>query len=110
MKLSEIKGDRAIDVIAEILEPIGVIMDDEQAKKIFDKKNTENKLKLISPVLKKYKNEVYSILATIEGVPVEEYIKSTSLFKIFSDFSDLLSDMASQSLFISAKATQEKKS
>lgn len=67
MKLSEYKNEDAIEVIADIIEPLSAIFTDDEIKK------EKNRMKAISKALKKYKKEVIQILARIDGVPVEKY-------------------------------------
>jgi hypothetical protein len=67
MKLSDYKNEDAVEVIADIIEPLSVIFTDEEIK------NEKNRMKAIAKALKKYKKEVIQILARIDGVPVDEY-------------------------------------
>ena len=67
MKLSDYKNEDAVEVIADIIEPLSVIFTDEEIK------NEKNRMKAIAKALKKYKKEVIQILARIDGVPVNEY-------------------------------------
>lgn len=67
MKLSEYKNEDAIEVIADIIEPLSAIFTDDEIKK------EKNRMKAVSKALKKYKKEVIQILARIDGVPVEKY-------------------------------------
>lgn len=67
MKLSDYKNEDAVEVIADIIEPLSVIFTDEEIK------NEKNKMKAIAKALKKYKKEVIQILARIDGVSVNEY-------------------------------------
>jgi hypothetical protein len=67
MKLSDYKNEDAIEVIADIIEPLSVIFTDEEIK------NEKNRMKAIAKALKKYKKEVIQILARIDGVSVNEY-------------------------------------
>ena len=66
-KLLEYKNEDAIDLIADIVEPLSVIFLDEEIK------NEKDKMKAISKALKKYKKEIIQILARIDDVPVEKY-------------------------------------
>ena len=71
MKLSEIKGERAIEVFADLLEPIGkMILDEEIASLI---RSEGNKVQVVKMVLKKHAKEVIEIMAIIDGVPADEY-------------------------------------
>ena len=49
MKLSDYKNEDAVEVIADIIEPLSVIFTDEEIK------NEKNKMKAIAKALKKYK-------------------------------------------------------
>lgn len=69
MKLSDYKNEDAIEVIADILEPLSVIFTDEEIKK----EKNKNRMKAVSMALKKYKKEVIQILARIDDVPVDKY-------------------------------------
>lgn len=66
-KLSDYKNEDAIEVLADIIEPLSVIIADEDVKK------EKNKMKAISIALKRYKKQVIQILARIDNVPVEKY-------------------------------------
>ena len=51
MKLAEIKGERALDVIAEIMEPIGNIATDKNSANIIAQlKNKETRFTGFEPV------------------------------------------------------------
>lgn len=71
MKLAEMDNERALDAFAEILDPMAEIFTDAELRKAVD----ENKsyMSIIQLAIKKHKKEIIEILATMEGVPVEEY-------------------------------------
>ena len=69
MRLSEIKDDRALDVLAEIIEPAAEIVSDAEVKKLYG----ENKLKCAAYAIKNHKSAVMTILAAMDGVSVSEY-------------------------------------
>ncbi len=110
MKLSDVKGDRAIDVIAEIIEPIANIASDESVQAMFRPGALPDgitamefmlqRLKTGLPkLLKDHKNDVISILATIEGVSKSDYVSSLNLPKLMRDCIELLNDEAFLTLF-----------
>lgn len=109
MKLSEIKGDRALEVIADIMEPISNLISDPEVKKIFQNNKKEPISKKLPDIIKGHKSDIYKMLATLEGVSVEEYKKATTVVKVLKDFTDMLMDESVQELFISAKPVEEKK-
>ena len=68
-KLSEYKNEEALDLLADIIEPVSFILADKE----FVEKLRTNRISAIQHVIKEHKKGVLSILATLEGVPVEEY-------------------------------------
>ena len=70
MKLSEIKGEAALDVLADIIEPASEIMSDPKVKDLL---GSENKGAIVKFLIKNHKKSIIEILAAIDGVPVEEY-------------------------------------
>ena len=115
MRLSDIKGDRTLDVIAEIIDPIANIAEDEEASAMFKREKlldgmTAKKFlmkrvrKSLPVLLKGHKADIISILSSIEGVSTEEYAGALNLVKLVKDCTDLLTDEAFMQLFISAQS------
>lgn len=69
-KLSEYKDEEALDLLADLLDPISVIAGDEEFRKAI---GGNKRLAAVRIALKKYKPQVMEILAACEGIPVEEY-------------------------------------
>lgn len=70
MKLSEFKNEKALDVLAEIIEPITEIVTDSEVKAYIKEKN---KIKAISKAIKNHKKEIIYILAVLDDKPLEGY-------------------------------------
>ena len=115
MRLSDIKGDRTLEVIAEIIDPIVNIAEDEEASAMFKrgklpdgmtaKKFLMNRVRKSLPVLLKgHKADIIAILSAIEGVSAEEYAGALNLVKLVKDCTDLLTDEVFMELFISAQS------
>ena len=115
MRLSDIKGDRVFDVIADIIDPIANIASDETASAIFKREKLpdgmtakeflmERARKAIPALLKGHKNDIITVLATIEGVSADDYRASLTLAKLMQDTAELLTDDAFGELFISAQS------
>lgn len=115
MKLSEIKGDRTLEVIADIIDPVANIAEDEDAAKLFKREKlpegmTAKKFLLrriresLPTLLKNHKADIIAILSTIEGTSPEEYSATLDLTKLTKDIIDLLTDDAFTQLFISAQS------
>ena len=94
-KLSEIKGKEALDVLAEIIEPAAEIFTDENVKNALKAEN--NKAKAAKIILKDHNKAVLTLMAALEGVPVEEY--QPTLFALPSLILGILNDPELNSLF-----------
>lgn len=110
MKLSEIKGDRVFDVIADIIEPVATIAQDEEAMALFDSSDkpeemtgwewfVERAKKAVPVLMKKYKTELSTILAVVNDEDVDEYVKNLSVPKLFANVIDLVTDSEFISFF-----------
>lgn len=115
MKLSDIQGERTLDVIAEVIDPICNIAEDEDAATLFKREKlpegmTAKKFllqrarKSVPALIKGHKADIISILSSIEGTTPEEYSDSLNLVKLTKDFVDLMTDEAFGELFISAQS------
>lgn len=115
MKLSDIKGERTLDVIAEIIEPISNIAQDKQAAALFKREKAPKgmdarsfaieKLKNAAiSLLKTHKHDIIAILAAIQGVSAEEYAQSLNIAKLVHDFIEIANDSEFINLFISAQS------
>lgn len=71
MKLSEIKGEKALDALADLIDPLSAICLDEVIQKSV--KSGEPKLLLAKKILKGHKKEVIKILAILDGADPETY-------------------------------------
>ena len=70
MKLSEIKNEQAIEVLADMFDPIIEIASDE---KVVSAARGDNKVLMVKYILKEHSRAVFELMALTEGVPVEEY-------------------------------------
>ena len=115
MRLSDIKGDRTLEVIAEIIDPIANIAADEEASAMFKREKLPDGMtakkflmkrvrKSLPVLLKGHKADIIAILSAIEGVSAEEYSGALNLVKLVKDCTDLLTDEAFMELFISAQS------
>lgn len=115
MRLSDVKGERTLDVIADIIEPIANIAEDKEAAALFRREKlpdgadartyTIRRLKKGVPALvKSHKNDIITILSSIEGTSREAYTDKLDLLKLIRDFTELITDEAFTGLFISAQS------
>lgn len=117
MKLSEIKGERAIDAIADMIEPIARIAEDKEAVKLFKRekcpKGTDPKTFLLKRIrasvpvlLRNHKADLIEIMAAIEGTTAESYAQTLSVPKLIGDIFGLMTDSELLSLFGLAQTTE----
>ena len=115
MRLSDIKGDRVFDVIADIIDPIANIASDEIASALFKREKLPEGMtaksfllkrarKAVPALLKGHKSDIITVLSTIEGVSADDYRASLTLAKLMQDTAELLTDEAFGELFISAQS------
>ena len=105
MKLSDIKGDRVLDVIADIIDPIANMVQDKDVAVMFKREAVpegmeardffaERMRKGLPVLLKSHKADIIAVMAAIEGVTPEQYAKSLDFPKLFTDVMELLTDGA----------------
>lgn len=114
MKLSDVKGERVFDVIADIIDPVCNIAADENAGELFKRVplpegETEKGFllkrakKTVPALIKSHKNDLICILASVSGCSADEYKGVLNLPKLLKDCVDLLTDEALFTLFTSAQ-------
>ena len=115
MRLSDIHGERVFDVIADIVDPIANIAEDDAASALFKREKlpdgmtakefvTQRVRKALPALLKGHKGDIIAILASIEGVSAESYKGALNLVKLMRDATELLTDEAFGALFLSAQS------
>lgn len=115
MRLSDIQGDRVFDVIADIIDPVANIAQDDDAASFFRREKLPEDMtakdflmqrarKALPALLKGHKSDIIAILAAIEGVDANEYRSKLNLVKLMQDATELLTDEAFGELFISAQS------
>ena len=116
MKLSDVKGDRCLDVVADIIGPVCSIAEDKDAVELFKPKNvpegmTANqyfakRMKVGVPkLLKHHKDDVVEILSVIQGVKPDEYLDDLTLPKLVTDVLEMLTDKEIVAFLSSQQAT-----
>ena len=72
--------------MADLIEPVGEIMTDKEIGEVFKK----NRFKAIGLAVKNHKKAVMQIMATIDGVPVDE--SKCNVFTLPAKILELLND------------------
>lgn len=105
MKLSDIKGDRVLDVIADIIDPIANMVQDKDVAAMFKREAVPEGMdardffakrmcKGLPVLLKGHKADIIAIMAAIDGVTPEQYAESLDFPKLFTDAMELVTDDA----------------
>lgn len=105
MRLSDIKGDRVLDVIADIIDPIANMAQDKDVAAMFKREAVpdgmetrdffmERMRKGLPVLLKGHKADVIAVMAAIGGVTPEQYAASLDFPKLFTDVMELVTDDA----------------
>lgn len=114
MKLSNIKGDRVLDVIADIIDPIANMVQDKDVATMFKREAVPDGMeardffakrmcKGLPALLKNHKADIIAVMAAIEGVTPEQYAASLDFPKLFTDVMELVTDDA----FLNFLSSQE---
>lgn len=102
-KLSEIKGDEVLDVIAEIAEPVlNIALDDEAAEFFRREKPPEGEdparfvmrrwRRAVPKLMGGHKDDLVAILAALGGTTSEEYLEGLTMPSLLSDVYQLVTD------------------
>ena len=113
MRLSDVKGERTFEVVADIIEPVYRIAQDEVAVEMLSpkpcpegedpKKFMARRLVAGTPaLLRSHKGDLVAIMAAIEGEDAEEYAASLDLAKLVASLAELVSDPALMGFLASA--------
>lgn len=89
MKISEFKGENAIEFIGDIIEPVSKIFSDEIVRRFFSK-NADNKYAIVKHICKEYATEAIEVLAAMQGITPKEYEGNpfTIMMQVFEIMND----------------------
>lgn len=94
MRLSEIKGEAALDCVGEIIEPIATIASDKTTLELLSS-NESTGLKasrVVSHLLKNHRLETIRVLAALSLKTPEEYAAEITLPKLIGDVYQAITD------------------
>lgn len=104
-KILEARGDEAIDVLNDLLEPVGAIAADPEINKMMQTGGGGTVLDLARAVLKNHKAEVIQIMAIDDGVTPDEERGVLTALTIPGRLLKLLSVPAVRELLFGSAAT-----
>ena len=94
MKISELKGEAALDALADMIEPIAEIASDVHFVKCV---RDGNRIKAVELAIRNHKKAILQILAASEGKKQEEY--EVSLLTLPKKLMEVFNDPEVMSLF-----------
>lgn len=97
MKLSEYRGEQALELLADIVEPAAAIISDKEIAKLA--KSGAERIKLVKPIIKNHKKEVIEILAILDGEDPKQYADKVNVFTLPTKLLDILNDPELTNLF-----------
>lgn len=97
MKLSAYKGEQALDMLADLIEPAAAIMADKEISNAV--KANLPKIKIVKAAIKNHKPEVIEIMAILDGKEPKEYADKVTLFTLPAKLLEILNDPDLMSLF-----------
>lgn len=97
MKITDIKGEAALDALAEIIEPIAKICGDEEIANMYKAKMPV--VKIVKPLIQNHKSEVIEILAILDGEDPKTYAKKVNLLTLPKKLLEVLNDEEIKGLF-----------
>lgn len=107
MKLSEIKGERALDVLADLIDPVASLAKDAELVALMEK---DNRVEAIKKLLRDHKQEVITVMAVLEGKTYADYEKEVNLLSLPMALAEAFNDEALRGLFQSQSQSMEQTS
>lgn len=97
MKLSEYKGEKALDLLADLIEPAAAIMADKEITNAV--RANLPKIKIVKAAIKNHKAEVIEILAILDGEDPKKYAEKVTLFTLPAKLLEIFNDPDLMNLF-----------
>lgn len=94
MRLSEVKGERCLDVLADVIGPVVNMAQDPELKRAVsgDGPQSLRVAKAAPAIIKGHKDDIVAILAAVEGVDPAEYEAAMTMPGLVKAAYDLLTD------------------
>ena len=103
MSLSDITGERVLDAIADLIDPVCNIAEDEDViaffkPQVLEAGQTPQQLFIervrasVPKLIKVHREDLIAILATLKGVDKSEYAASMTIPSVIADVTRLLKD------------------
>jgi hypothetical protein len=103
-KLQDVKGEEALDVLADVLEYAVKLVQNDTIREILNKKGFRD-VEAIKVLIKEGKHEIIQIMAAIDGKPYNEFLNSLDLLTLPVMLYETFNDEALQAVFTSQVQT-----
>lgn len=97
-RLSEIKGEEAIDVMAALMSPASIILSDKSVKERMQAKGS-TMAEVAAYVIKSHRDSVIDMLTIMSGETRNEYVESMSALSLLQDVIYMFNEPELQELF-----------
>ena len=104
MKITDFKGEEALDLLVNIMDPVTIIFAD---KAVRDAYKSQPKLQLVKTVVKSHMAEVLEIMAMLNGMSADEYKAAITIPGLIRQVLELINDKELQSFLESQAAETE---
>lgn len=85
-KLSDYKGDEAIELWADLIDPLTKLFTDDELKKVVT--SGKNKLEIAKVILKRHKSEAIEIMQRIDPDPIDGVSIVMRLIALLADIGE----------------------
>ncbi len=103
MRLSEVRGERVFDVMADLIPPLCKIATDKDVKSLLKRRNVPKgmdprdfvlkRVQQAGPkIIKAHKDDLIDVLCIIGGTDRAEYVEGMTLMSLWADVMELLND------------------
>lgn len=99
-KLQDVKGEEALDVLADVLEYAVKLVQNDTIREILNKKGFRD-VEAIKVLIKEGKHEIIQMMAAIDGKPYNEFLNSLDLLTLPVMLYETFNDEALQAVFTS---------
>lgn len=117
LQLSEIKGEKSMDILAEIIGPVTNIATDKKAAELFGRKPLPEDMTITEYVMtriraafpaliKTHKKDLVKILSTLNEMSEAEYKKQLTMESMIVDMTTLITDPIFNAFFITPQSIE----
>lgn len=96
MKLSDYKGEDAVVLLGQIMDPLSEIIGDDDVKNAF---RSDDRMGMVKPILSNHPGAIIEIMAKINGEDPEEFKPKVNIFTLPVMVMELIADDDFMGLF-----------